>query len=128
MDDAAKRHGAVRADTTERGAIAWLNGDPVTKWAAPTLSTTYTRAGAVPFTIGQSRLSNLYGHQAQFSDTLSWARGRHYVRFGVSIVQHTSGGFGSEPGTAVLGTFTFRSTTTATFDHLTLADVQQYTQ
>jgi hypothetical protein len=82
----------------------------------------------VPFTIGQSRLSNLWGHQAQFSDTLSWSRGRHYARFGASLVRHTSGGTGSEPGTAVLGTFTFRSTTTAPFDQLTLADVQQYTQ
>ncbi len=108
--------------------FAWLNGDPVTEWDAQTLSTTYTRSGSVPFTIGQSRLSNLYGHQAQFSDTLSWSRGRHYLRFGASIVHHTSGGFGSEPGTAVLGTFTFKSTTTAPFDQLTLNDVQQYTQ
>src|SRR6185312_14730985 len=61
-------------------------------------------------------------------DTLSWARGRHYLRIGTSIVHHTSGGTGSEPGTAALGTFTFKSTTTAPFDQLTLADVQQYTQ
>jgi len=54
--------------------FAWLNGDPVTEWEAQTLSTTYTRAGSVPFTIGQSRVSNLFGHQAQFSDTLSWTR------------------------------------------------------
>ncbi|MFN7921825.1 MAG: TonB-dependent receptor [Bryobacteraceae bacterium] len=108
--------------------FAWLDGDPVTEWSAPRLSTTYTRAGAVPFTIGQSRVSNLYGRQAQFSDTLSWTRGRHYLRLGTSIVRHTSGGFGNEPGTAVLGTFTFRTTTTAPFDQLTLADVQQYSQ
>jgi len=108
--------------------FSWLNGDPVTDWEAKTLSTTYTRAGSVPFTIGQSRVSNLFGHQAQFSDTLSWSRGRHYVRFGGNVVHHTSGGFGSEPGTAVLGTFTLKSTTTAPFDQLTLADVQQYTQ
>jgi hypothetical protein len=108
--------------------FSWLNGDPVTEWDAQTLSTTYTRTGSVPFTIGQSRLSNLYGHQAQFSDTLSWTHGNNYLRFGTSIVHHTSGGTGSEPGTAVLGTFTFKSTTTAPFDQLTLADVQQYTQ
>ncbi len=107
---------------------AYLNGDPVTKWEAQTLSTTYTRAGSVPFTIGQSRVSDLFGRQAQLSDTLSWSHGRHYVRFGASLVHHTSGGFGSEPGTALLGTFTFKSTTTAPFDQLTLADVQQYTQ
>ena len=36
--------------------FAYLNGDPVTKWEAQALSTTYTRAGSVPFTIGQSRV------------------------------------------------------------------------
>jgi outer membrane receptor protein involved in Fe transport len=82
----------------------------------------------VPFTVGQSRLSDLFGHQAQFSDALSWSRGKHYVRFGGSLIHHTSGGTGSVPGTAVLGTFTFRNTTTAPLDQLTLADVQQYTQ
>ena len=108
--------------------FAWLNGDPVTRWEAQTLSTSYTRAGAVPFTTGQSRASNIFGHQAQLSDTLSWSRGRHYVRLGGSLIHHTSGGTGSEPGTAILGTFTFRNTTTAPFGQLTLADVQQYTQ
>ena len=44
------------------------------------------------------------------------------------MAHHTSGGFGSEPGTAVLGTFTFLSSTTAPLDQLTLADVQTYTQ
>ncbi len=118
----------LRPNLDNEARFTWLNGDPVTEWDAQTLSTSYTRAGSVPFTIGQSRVANLFGHQAQFSDTLSWTRGRHYVRFGVSVVHHTSGGNGSEPGTAVLGTFTFKSTTTAPFDQLTLDDVQQYTQ
>ena len=65
--------------------FAYLNGDPVTLWEAQTLSTTYTRAGSVPFTIGQSRVADLFGHQAQFSDTLSWSRGKHYLRFGGSV-------------------------------------------
>ena len=122
-------HSAVLGPNLHNEArFAWLNGDPVTEWDAKSLSTTYSRAGSVPFTIGQSRLSNLFGHQAQFSDTLSWSRRRHNVRFGVSVVHHTSGGFGSEPGTAVLGTFTFKSTTTAPLDQLTLNDVQQYSQ
>jgi len=107
---------------------AFLNGDPVTKWEAQTPSTIYTRAGTVPFTIGQSRMSDLWGHQFQLSDTLSWSRGNHYLRFGASYIRHTSGGFGNEPGQLTLGTFTFRNTTTAPFDQLTLADVQQYSQ
>lgn len=108
--------------------FAFLNGDPVTLWEAQALSTTYTRGGAVPFTIGQSRSSDIFSRQAQFSDTLSWSLGRHYLRFGGSVIRHTSGGTGSEPGTAVLGTFTFRNTTTAPFGQLTLADVQSYSQ
>ena len=82
----------------------------------------------MPFTIGQSRASDIFSHQLQFSDTLSWSLGKHYLRFGGSVIHHTSGGTGSEPGTAILGTFTFRNTTTAPFDQLTLADVQNYTQ
>ena len=97
-------------------------------WEAQAFSTAYTRAGSVPFTIGQSRVSDLFGRQAQFSDTLSWSRGKHTVRLGTSVIRHTSGGTGNEPGFATLGTFTFLNTTTAPFDQLTLADVQQYTQ
>jgi len=115
-------------DLFNEARIAYLNGDPVTKWEAQTLSTTYTRSGSVPFTIGQSRVSDLFGRQSQFSDTLSWSRGKHYLRIGGNVINHTSGGFGNEPGTALLGTFTFKNTTTKPFDQLTLADVQQYTQ
>ncbi|MEA2572658.1 MAG: hypothetical protein QOI24_4659 [Acidobacteriota bacterium] len=118
----------LNANLLNEARFAWLNGDPVSHWEAENLSTTYTRSGSVPFTIGQSRLSALTGRQAQFSDTLSWSRGRHYLRAGGSIVDHKSGGTGSEPGTAVLGTFTFKNTTTKPFDQLTLADVQSYTQ
>src|SRR4029434_4627556 len=96
-----------------------------------TLSPTNTRPANAPFTIGQSRSSDIFGHQSQFSDTLSWSLGKHYLRFGGSIIRHTSGGTGSEPGTAILGTFTFLSTGargTLPFDQLTLTDVQNYTQ
>lgn len=108
--------------------FAYLHGDPVTLWEAQNLSTTYQRTqGAAQFTIGQSRASDLWGHQVQFSDTVSWSLGKHYLRFGGSLVHHTSGGTGSEPGTAILGTFTFLNGTKP-FDQLTLADVQSYTQ
>src|SRR5215475_5833399 len=118
----------INANLLNEARFAYLNGDPVTLWEAQNLSTTYTRAGTVPFTIGQSRASNIYGHQAQLSDTLSWSRGKHYLRLGGSVIRHTSGGTGSEPGTAILGTFAFKNTTTAPFDQLTLTDVQNYTQ
>ena len=108
--------------------VSYLNGDPVTLWEAQSLSTTYTRAGSVPFTIGESRSSNLFSRQVQIADTLSWSRNRHTLRFGGSVIRHTTGGTGSEPGTAILGTFTFLNTTTAPFDQLALRDVQQYTQ
>ena len=117
--------------------VAYLNGDPVTLWEAHDLSTAYTRSGTVPFTYGQSRSSDLFGHQAQLSDTLSWSKGNHYLKFGGSVIHHTSGGTGSEPGTAILGTFTFKNATTAPFDPtcpvscpgvLGLSDVQSYTQ
>ena len=108
--------------------FAYLDGDPVTQWEAQTLSTSYTRTGSVPFTIGQSRFSNLFGHQAQFSDTLSWSHGKHYCASAAAWSITLRAAFGSEPGTAVLGTFTFKNTTTAPFDQLTLADVQNYTQ
>jgi hypothetical protein len=126
---AQMNHTAVLGPTLLNEArIAYLNGDPVTLWEAQELSTTYTRGGSVPFTIGESRSADLFGRQLQIADTLSWSTGRHNLRVGGSLVHHTSGGTGSEPGTAVLGTFTFLSTTTAPFEQLTLNDVQQYTQ
>ena len=106
----------------------YLHGDPVTLWEAQNLSTAYTRSGSVPFTIGQSRVANLFSHQAEFSDTVTWTRGSQTIRMGGSAARHTSGGQGGEPGTAVLGTFTFKNTTTAPFDQLTLNDVQSYSQ
>ena len=117
----------ISSSLLNEARFAYLHGDPITLWEAQNLSTTYTRGGAVPFTIGQSRASNIYSHQEQFSDTLSWSHGG-YLRFGGSVLHHTSGGTGSEPGTAILGTFAFKNTTTAPFDQLTLNDVQNYTQ
>jgi hypothetical protein len=122
-------HSAVLSSTLlNEVRLALLNGAPVTLWEAQNPSTTYTRAGSVPFTIGESRASDIWGHQFQLSDTMSLSRGSHNLRFGGSVIRHTSGGTGSEPGQATLGTFTFLSTTTAPFTALTLADVQQYSE
>jgi hypothetical protein len=116
------------SNVVNEARLAYLHGDPVTLWEAQNPSTVYTRSGAVAFTIGESRASDLWSYQWQFSDTVSWSLGKHYLRLGGSVIHHSSGGFGSEPGTATLGTFTFRSATTAPFSQLTLADVQNYTQ
>ena len=118
----------VSASLLNEARFTFLDGDPVSLWEPATLSTTYTRSGSVPFTIGQSRVSDLFSRQAQLSDTVTWSRGKQTIRMGASATRHSSGGTGNEFGTAALGTFTFRNTTTAPFDQLTLADVQQYTQ
>ncbi len=122
-------HTAVLSPTLLNEArVAYLDNDPVTLWEAQDLSTVYTRAGTVPFTVGQSRSSDLVSRQFQGSDTVSWSLGKHSLRIGVSVARHNSGGTGSEPGTAILGTFTFKTATTAPLDQLTLSDVQSYTQ
>ena len=118
----------VNANLLNEARASYLHGDPVTLWEPQELATTYTRAGSVPFTIGESRSSDISGRQIQIADTLSWSRGAHTLRLGGSLIHHTSGGTGSEPGQATLGTFTFLSSTTAPFEQLTLADVQQYSQ
>ena len=125
----------INANLLNEARFAYLHGDPVTLWEAQVLSTAYTRGsgnGAVPFTSGQSRTSDIWSHQWQISDTLSWSVGKHNVRFGGSIIRQNSGGTGSEPGAAILGTFTFLTTNAARntlpLDQLTLADVQNYQQ
>lgn len=119
---------AVGSALLVESRVALLNGDPVTRWEPQSLSTTYTRAGTVPFTIGESRAAALRSRQVQVSQTLTWSRGAHSMRLGGSAGRHTSGGTGTEPGLATLGTFTFLNTTAAPFSQLSLADVQQYTQ
>src|SRR5215471_2461534 len=118
----------VSGNLLNEARVAYLHGSPVTLWEAQDLSTTYTRGGSVPFTIGESRQSDITSNQFQIADTISWARGAHNLRFGGSLVHHQSGGTGSEPGQATLGTFTFLSTTTAPFEQLTINDVQQYSE
>ena len=70
----ANHTAALGSNLLNEARVAYLNGDPVTLWEAQSLSTAYTRAGTVPFTIGESRSADLFGHQVQFADTLSWSR------------------------------------------------------
>src|SRR5262245_15102117 len=67
----ANHTATLRSSLLNEVRVAYLNGDPVTLWEAQSLSTTYTRAGSVPFTIGESRPADLFGHQGQATDTWS---------------------------------------------------------
>jgi hypothetical protein len=112
--------------------FVFTDNDPVTEWGAVESSTIYQRtAGAAPFKIGANQVSDLYSRQATFSDTVSWTRDKHNLRLGGSLARHMTGGVGTEPGQALLGTFTFIGTGprgTLPYDQLTLADVQSYSQ
>jgi hypothetical protein len=105
------------------------HGDPITAFDPLTPSTQFVRTGSAPFTSGESRYAHVYSNQWQFSDTVSWTRGRHFLRMGGSAARSVSGGDGTEFGSAyVLGQFTVNSATTAPLDQLTLADMTRYQQ
>lgn len=105
----------------------YQHGDPITNFDPLTPSTQFTRAGVA--TEGESRYSHVWSHQAQISDTLSWTKGHHYVRFGGSLARATSGGDGTEFGGAfVLGQFTIKPTSTEPLPGLTIDDATRYTQ
>jgi hypothetical protein len=109
--------------------IAFLDADPVTAFDPLTPSTQFTRAGSVPFTSGESRFAHIYSRLGQFSDTLTWTKGAHVVRFGGNMGDHTSGGDGTEFGSAyTLGQYTVDATSTKPIDQLTLADTTRYQQ
>ncbi len=119
----------VSAATLNEARFVFHDADPVTAFDPLTPSTQFTRAGAVPFTAGESRYAHIYSRVAQWSDTLSWTGGRHYVRAGGSAARHVSGGDGTEFGSAfVLGQFTVNTATTQPPDQLRLSDMQRYQQ
>ena len=117
------------ASLLNEGRVAYLHGDPVSSFDPLTPSTQLSRAGSLPFTSGESRYVHVYSKQFQVSDTLSWTKGRHYLRLGGSAGRSVSGGDGTEFGSAyVNGQFTINPTTTAGPSQLTIADATRYTQ
>ena len=54
--------------------LAYLHGDPVTLWESQNPSTTYTRSGALGFTINESRASDLWSYQWQLRRPLELTR------------------------------------------------------
>ncbi len=104
-------------------------GSPITKFEPLQLSTQLVRPGIS--TEGESRSANLLNHQYQILDTFSLNRGKHSLRFGADAIYDSSGGNGTEFGSAyVLGQFTFKTGIPATTptSALTINDVARYTQ
>jgi hypothetical protein len=105
------------------------NASPVTAFEPLTPSTQFTRVGAAPFTSGESRSVNAFSRVAQLSNTLTWTREQHDIRFGGNLSRNTSGGDGMEFSNAfVLGQFTVNPATAAPPEQLTLANMQRYQQ
>jgi hypothetical protein len=119
----------ISSSMLNEARFVYQSADPVTAFDPLTPSTQMTRAGSVPFTSGESRSAHVFSRIGQFSDTLSWTKGPHYLRIGGSVAQNTSGGDGTEFGSAfVLGQYTVIASTTQPPDQLTLTDMQRYQQ
>ncbi len=119
----------VSAGMVNEARLDVQQADPVTAFDPLTPSTQVTRAGSVPFTSGESRFVHVFSKLTQVSDTLSWTRDKHYLRIGGAVGRSTSGGDGTEFGSAfVLGQYTVNTNTTAPPDQLALTDMQRYQQ
>ncbi|HVC20906.1 MAG TPA: TonB-dependent receptor [Vicinamibacterales bacterium] len=105
--------------------VDWAS--PITQFSPASPSTQYVVPGLG--TQGESRAARLYNHQFELKDTLTIARGRHNLKVGVDAIHSTSGGDGTEFGSAfTLGQFTLLPGVTTPTADLTIADVQRYQQ
>jgi hypothetical protein len=125
----ANETAVISSTMVNEARFVYQSANPVTAFDPLTPSTQLTRAGLAPFTSGESRYAHVYSRIGQLSDTLSWTKDKHYLRVGGSIAHNTSGGDGTEFGSAfVLGQYTVNATSTRPPDQLTLADMQRYQQ
>jgi hypothetical protein len=107
--------------------LEYQDGDPITNFDPIAPSTQFIRSGIA--TEGESRYAHVWSRQFQASDTLSWTRGRQYLKLGGSLARQTSGGDGTEFGGAfVLGQFTINPAATAPISQLTIANATRYTE
>ena len=107
-------------------------GSPITQFDPASPSTQFVRPGLS--TEGESRATKLTNHQYQLSDVLALTHGKHSLRIGGDSIHSSSGGTGTEFGSAfVLGQFTFKTTgpsvdPTVPTTSLTIGDAASYQQ
>ncbi len=119
----------LSASLLNEARVEYQDADPVENFTPIDPSTQITRSGAAPFTDGTSLGVDVFSRQSSFSDTMTWIKGAHDVRFGGSAMQSSSGGNGTEFGNAyVLGQFTANSATTVPESALTIANMTKYQQ
>ena len=116
---------------------AFQLASPITEFDPFILGTQYqvvVQSLAATFTTGTSQSAKLLNHQYELSDTLSYIRGRHTLKFGADMVRAHSGGNSKEFGGPIyLGQFVFKpcnlSVLACETTYLTdINNVQSYTQ
>jgi hypothetical protein len=107
--------------------VQLFEGSPITRFAPLQPSTQYVYPGVG--TLGESRAATLFSHQIEASDTLTWSRGRHSLRSGMTAMYSRSGGDGQEfGGPFTLGQVTVKPGVTKPVADLSIEDIQSFTQ
>ncbi len=91
-------------------------GSPITQFDPVVYGTQYSVPVSTggTFTSGTSQSALLLNRQYQISDTISWVRGRHQLKFGGDVVVAHSGGNSKEFGGPIyLGQFVYNTCTQA---------------
>ena len=122
----------INSKLLNEARFAYLHGDPVTFWTAPTISTTHIRAAALCRLPSASRASQISGVTSSKLRTRCRGRAARITSGWVAAFFVTiRAARAASPARPILGTFTFVTTgpsATLPFDQLTLANVQNYQQ